>query len=220
MNSSPSARWRRFSLRSLFLLVSVCCLLLGGWSFYIDPFRMQAHSLAVAVRQQGDVVVVPASGPPWCRWIVAKMLGPDAFVEVVKLDLSRRPVDDAALRSLGGLIYLEKLDLDYTQITDASIPVLSSMPNLMSLSLRYDNLSDSSAPTLVKLANLQSLHLTGTHLSDSAVADLSRLPALNELYIRWTQISKAGAERLATSLPKCAVYFDALSIEKKFAPEK
>ena len=97
MISSPSGRWRRFSLRTLFVLISICCVLLGLWSIYVNPFRRQAQSRAAAVRLQGDVVVLPAPGPPWFRWIVAAMLGPDEFVQVVKLDLSHRPVDDTAL---------------------------------------------------------------------------------------------------------------------------
>jgi Leucine Rich Repeat (LRR) protein len=214
MSSAPSGRWRRFSLRTLFLLVSVCCFFLGGWTVYVNPFRLQAQSLAVAIRLQGDVVVLPAPGPPWWRWIVTKMLGTDAFIQVVKLDLSNRPVDDAALRSLGGLAYLQKLDLDRTQITDASIPALVSMQDLMSLSVRYTNLSDRSAPSLAALTNLRTLYLTGTQLTDIAVDDLSQLQALSELYVRWTQISNAAAERLAKLLPRCAIYHSALSVEK------
>jgi Leucine rich repeat len=211
MISSPSGRWRRFSLRTLFILISICCVLLGLWSVYVNPFRRQAQSRAAADRLQGDVVVLPAAGPPWFRWIVAAMLGPDDFVQVVKLDLSHRPVDDAALHSLGGLVYLQSLDLDHTQITDAGIPALVSMQDLMSLSLRYDNLSDHSAASLSQLANLQTLYLTGTQLSDGSIADLAKLTALNELYIRWTQISGPGADRLTKLLPRCAIFHSELS---------
>jgi Leucine rich repeat len=208
---SPSGRWRRFSLRTLFILISICCVLLGLWSVYVNPFRRQAQSRAAAVRLQGDVVVLPAPGPPWFRWIVAAMLGPDEFVQVVKLDLSHRPVDDTALHSLSGLVYLQRLDLDHTQITDAGIPALVSMQDLMSLSLRYDKLSDRSAASLSQLTNLQTLYLTGTQLSDPSIADLGKLTALNELYIRWTQISSPGADRLTKLLPHCAIFHSAFS---------
>jgi hypothetical protein len=212
MSSSATGRWRRFSLRTLFVLVSVCCVLLGGWSIYVNPYRLQARSLASAVGLRGDVVVLPASGPPWYRWTVTTLLGHDAFVQVVKLDLSNRPVDDAALQTLGGLVFLQKLDLDHTQITDAGIPAIASMHDLMSLSARYTNLSDVAARRLAGMTNLETLYLTGTQLTDAAVDDLSKLQALDELYIRWTRITNMGAERLAYLLPHCAVYYAALSV--------
>jgi hypothetical protein len=212
MSSSPQ-RWQRFSLRTLFLLMSVCCVLLGGWTVYLNTFRLQAQSLAAARRLQGEVTVLPAAGPRWCRWVVSMVLGPDSYVEVVKLDLSRRPVDDAALESLAGLVYLQKLDLDRTEISDASMSAIAAMPELMSLSLRYTNLSDRAAPTLARLTNLQSLSLTGTKLTDSSLADLATLQSLTELYIRWTHISDSGADQLRTLLRHCSIYHHPLATE-------
>jgi len=197
----------------MFLVVSVCCLLLGGWMAYINTFRLQARALAAARRLHADVTVLPAAGPRWCRWAVTTVLGPDSYVEVIKLDLSQKPIDDAALQSLADLIYLQKLDLDRTDITDAGLQTIAFMPDLMTLSLRYDHLSDRAATTLAELPNLQTLYLTGTQLTDASLAELAKLDSLSELYIRWTRISDAGADQLRATLPKCLVFHQPLATE-------
>jgi Leucine-rich repeat (LRR) protein len=213
MPPSHPHRWHRFSLRTLLLVMSGCCLLLGGSMAYINTFRVQIQSLAAAERLQGDATVLPAAGPRWCRWVVTTVLGPDSYVEVIKLAVSQKPIDDAALQSLAGLIYLQKLDLDRTRITDVGLQTIAAMPDLMTLSLRYDHLSDRAASTLAELPNLQTLYLTGTQLTDGSVAELAKLHSLSELFIRWTGISGTGAEQLRTALPKCAVYYQPLPAE-------
>jgi hypothetical protein len=190
--------------------MSAFCLLLGGSMAYINTFRVQIQSLAAARRLHGDATVLPAAGPRWCRWVVTTVLGPDSYVEVIKLDLSEKEVDDAALQSLAGLIYLQKLDLDRTKITDTGLHTITCMPDLMTLSLRYDHLSDRATPTLAELRNLQTLYLTGTQLSDASLADLAKLASLSELYIRWTRISVTGADQLRAALPKCLVFHQPL----------
>jgi len=193
-------------MRTLLVMMSICCVVLGGSVPYINTFRVQLRSLAAARRLQGDATVLPAAGPRWCRWVVTSILGPDSYVEVIKLDLSQKAVDDQALQSLAGLIYLQKLELDHVQITDAGMATIAEMPDLMTLSLRYDHLTDRAATTLAELRNLQSLYLTGTQLTDRSLTDLAKLQSLGELYIRWTRISDDGANELHVALPRCAIY--------------
>ena len=199
-------RWHRFSVRTLLIAMSVCCVVLGASVPYINTFRVQLRSLAAARRLQGDATVLPAAGPRWCRWVVTSILGPDSYVEVIKLDLSQKAVDDQALQSLAGLIYLQKLELDHTRITDAGIATIAEMPDLMTLSLRFDHLTDHAAATLAELPNLQTLYLTGTRLTDRSLPDLTKLQSLGELYIRWTGISDDGANQLRAALAHCAIY--------------
>ncbi len=203
--------WRRYSLRTMFVLMTLCCLLVGGWSVYVNPYRLQMQSLAAVNRLQGNSAKTPAEGPTWHRWLVTTFLGNDAFMHVTQVDLAYKQVDDNALRSLSGLIHLERLTLDNTQITDASAGVLRSMPALQFVSMRYTNISDRAAAQLAVLPNLHSAILTGTKITDAAIDDLARQSALKELFIRWTQITNDGAEHLRTTLPNCAIYFHALT---------
>ena len=72
--------WTRFSLRGLFILVTVCCLLLGAWSVYVNPFRQQARSVAALEPLQAEVTTSSVDGPGWQRWLVTTMLG-DAVLQ-------------------------------------------------------------------------------------------------------------------------------------------
>ena len=98
--------WRRFSLRSLFILMTLCCLLFGAWAAYVNPYRHQQRSLAVVNRLQGNTVKAPADGPPWNGWLVTTLLGQDAFMQVTEVELNGKKVTDEELGRLGGLIYL------------------------------------------------------------------------------------------------------------------
>jgi hypothetical protein len=207
----PFPNWKRFSLRSLFVLMTLCCLVFGLWAAYVNPYRLQANSLAVVNRLQGNAAQSPAQGPGWQRWLVTAFLGDDAFVRVTEVDLANRKVDDDSLRSLAGLVYLRKLALDYTPVTHNGVAALRSMRDLEHLSLRYTKVADRAAEHLAALPNLKTMILTGTEVSDAALDDLAKHDHLSELYIRWTQISNPAAERLAAALPNCAIHHHALT---------
>jgi hypothetical protein len=203
--------WKRFSLRSLFVLMTLSCLTAGGWSAYVNPYRQQAQSLATVAKLQGTWRSTNAAGPPWYRWLVTKLVGDNTFIEVTEVDLARTALDDATLRSLVGLTHVEKLTLDYTPITDDGIAVIHSMPKLQSLSLRYTKISDRTAPLLAALPALNTLSLTGTAITDATAKNLSTESALRELFIPWTKITNDGAAQLAQALPGCHIYHQALT---------
>jgi Leucine rich repeat/Leucine Rich repeat len=208
--TSRSFRWKRYSLRSLFVLMTVSCVGLGAWSVFVNPYRLQARSLAEVNRLQGEVRFEPADGPDWHRWLVVNLLGDDAFTHVTQVNLAGRPIDDNALRSLTGLTHLMELNLDHTRITDDGLTAIRSMPELSTLSLRYTPVSNRSAAVLSGLPKLNKLLLTGTKLSDETVAELAKISSLSELYVRWTQITDDGAARLAEALPACTISHHAL----------
>jgi hypothetical protein len=204
------SRWRRFSLRTLFVLMTLCCVVVGMWSIYVNPYRMQRRSLAAVYRLNGTAQLANAEGSRFERWLVATSLGDDAFVNVTEVDLRGRRVDDSALYELAALTHLETLKLDLTQITDDGINVLRSMPRLTTLHLRHTNLSDRAAATLAALPRLDTVYLTGTKLSDKCVNELATRSTMTTLFIRWTRITDEGAARLAAALPHCAVHHHAL----------
>jgi hypothetical protein len=201
---------KRFSLRSLFVLMTLCCVVFGLWAVYVNPYRLQLRSLAAVNRLKGESLVKTAEGSGWHRWLVTTTLGDNSFVNVTAVNLAGRNAGDDAIRSLTGLVHLEELALDYTPITDEGLAALRSMPNLDRLSLRFTNVSDRGVDYLLALPNLHRVMLMGTKVSDDAIPKLSKLQGMSELYIRWTGISNDGAERLRTALPNCAVYHHAL----------
>ena len=202
--------WKRFSLRSLFVLMTLCCFAFGVWGAYVSPYRLQMQSLVALNRLEGSSKPVADEGPGWQRWLVTKLLGDEAFVRIEAVDLSNRKVTAKDLRSLSGLCFLKTLFLDYTKVTDDSLGTLRSMPGLRNLSLRYTNISDPGVKHISALSNLRNVTLTGSKISDGAIDDLARLKQLNTLFIRWTRITSAGAERLQKELPNCEIYHHSL----------
>lgn len=210
MNLSKFRDWKRFSLRTLLLFMTVCCLLLGVWSYSVEPFRRQAASLAMVKDLKGGVETVPADGTWWQRWLVTTLVGPDSYVYATSVSLEGRSVDDEDLRALDGLVHLRELNLDRTHLTDEGMTALEDLQGLNTLSLKFTNVSDQSAEVLVSLSGLDTLYLTGTHITDDAIPKLAKLQTLRELYVRWTRMSDSGAERLRAAMPNCSVYYHSL----------
>lgn len=213
MTTSRFADWKRFRLRTLLLLLTAFCLVLGLLFGYLEPYRQQARSMATLIRLQGEVATEQADGPAWLRWLVTKMLGPNSFVRVTSVKLKGVDSDDDVMHSLAGLAYLRELSLERSRFTDEGAAVLPSLSQLDSLSLKFTNITDHEAKSLEKLAGLKTLYLTSTNVSDAAVPHLAKLHNLEALYIRWTHISESGAQQLRDSLPGCDVYYYPLAAE-------
>jgi Leucine Rich repeat len=204
-------RWSRFSLRGLFIVMTVCCVLLTLWSVYVNPFRRQAESMAALRPVSKSYSVKDFGGPAWHRWLVTKLLGEDSYAIVDDVSLRGLEIDDELMRKLGGLTLLRTLSLEQTQVTDAGLATLDSMRGLRSLSLSYSQITDRGIARLQSLPQLDRLALTGTRITDAAVPDLAKLPAVKILFLRWTDMTDDGAERLRALLPECSVYHEALS---------
>ena len=206
----PILNWKRFSLRTLFVLMTLCCLLFGTWAAYVNPYRLQMQSLAAVNRLQGNSAKTPAKGPGWHRWLVTSLLGDEAFVRVTEVDLAGKKINDNDLRQLGGLIYLEKLSLDYTPITDGGVATLrlDAKPEARFAAIHGHLRSGRRAPG--DAAALAHRVFDGAKITDAGADYLANNKAMEELYIRWTQITDEGADRLAAALPECAIHHHAL----------
>ncbi len=204
------SRWKQFSLRTLLLFMSVCCVLMGVWAVYIQPYRDQAVAYDMVTRLGGNTVTKPGEGSRWHQWLVITFLGRKRFIRIVAVDLSSKQVDDEVLEGLIHLVFLERLVLDRTPITDESVAALERFDQLEELSLRYTSITDSSAESLSKLGGLRTLYLTGTRMSDEAIPHFRQLGALQEVFLRWTDITNQGAAQLTSTLPHCVVHHHAL----------
>jgi hypothetical protein len=196
----------RFSIRSFLVFTAFCCLALGAWSLYVQPYRDQAVSLLRLGEMGGTTTSVGAAGPHWQRWLVEAFVGPQGFVEVRTADLRGRKIIAADVQSLSGLIFLESLRLDRAELNDQNIAAIARMSDLTELSLTYTKLSDEGLRDVIRLSKLEKLHLTGVPVTDDGVALLASMSSINELFIRWTKITNDGAERLRASLPNCRIH--------------
>jgi hypothetical protein len=197
-------------MRTLLVLMSICCVAMGTWSVYVQPFRDQAASLAKVAELGGTTTSVSANGPDWQRRLVETILGKDQFINVQTADLRNCRVNAADVETLAGLRYLKSFLLDRAEVNDSNVAVLKVMSPLEELSLTYTQVSDDGLRQLTQLANLHTLHLTGAPITDASVEELSAMLSLRELYIRWTKISPDGVARLRQALPACAIHHHVL----------
>lgn len=222
-NANPSAarprrgirRGIRFSLRSLLLLMTACCLGLGVWTTYVQPYRNQAAALLLVSQCQGTASVEVDTGPNWHRWLVVSFLGEDKFVQVLAVDLRETNPSEELLRSLGNLRHLRNLYLDRTDMDDTLLRGLTPLKQLRTLSLRYTPITGQGVTSLVELPQLEALVLSGTKLSDADVSSLGKCTELRELYIRWTGMTISGVEQLREALPACEIHHHELATAQR-----
>jgi hypothetical protein len=203
-------RRARYSLRTLLLVMTVSCVLLGTWSVYVEPYRAQANAQGALEANQGlnSIRFVPADGPGWQRWLVETMLGEGHFNHVVMVEFPKGlATDDKLQKHVSRLIGLRELTADYGEITDRGLAALAGQRELEKLSLRYAaGITDAGLAHLSRLSKLQSMHLTGSDVSDASVGLLTNLKSLRGLYLRWTRVTHEGAATLRKKLPNCGIH--------------
>lgn len=216
-------RWFRFSLLTLFVVLTIGCLLLGAVAN-----RAQRQRRAVEkVRAAGGQVfyryqtpanpLFPVPDPPGPAWLVNR-LGIDYFDDVVWVLFSSNseidpisetdPTDDLRtwdLAQLSGFPKLELLDLDGARLSPNDCRALGGLTSLRHLSLTGTNIGDEGLASIARLGSLESLWLGHTQVSDASLDDLARFPKLLELSVVRTQVSPEGVERLQQSLPNCTI---------------
>lgn len=107
--------------------------------------------------------------------------------QVVYLNLSGMPLENADLELLKAFGNLRQLNLNYTPVTDEGLPALGA------------------------LSQLHSLMLTGTGVTAAGIDSLVKLPQLKNLYVWNTEITEEQAKKWASDRPGLAVetgYYD------------
>jgi hypothetical protein len=145
---APKRRWQRFSLRTLFVVVTV----IGGWLAY-EANRIHEQARAVAIIESlGGYVDYDFrrrlgydAEPPGPRWL-RSVLGEYYAAKVIEAQLSRdaptlrgggRPelFTDEHARQIAVLVDLDWLVLDDTKMTDEGLQCLKSLKKLGRLDL-------------------------------------------------------------------------------------
>jgi hypothetical protein len=204
--SRPRRRMLRFSLRFLFVLMTIAALYLGMLTVRA---RHQRAVVAMVLALGGDVGYlhnrpnsqrpkefdskIPAPAPTWLR----NLIGQDYFVTVVFIYLRGTEVTDEQLEMVADLPYLDNLTLDETQISDQGFVHLKKLKNLKVLWLNGTKIEDNGLRSLATLTELTDLHLRDTNITDAGLEHLSGLINLDEwLNLRDTKVSDAGLKHL------------------------
>lgn len=230
MDPIPKRRWFQFSLKSLWVLITVLCGILGAfWHFVIAPAERQRLAVQTVEGLGGQI----HRGSPYDDfWIVGQLrrvLPRDYIDSAGGVFLDNSPAQDQDVARLRGLnqlnsIYIRGtrltdasaphlrslrqlviLDLSGTQITDAGFVELCDLPNMVSLFLDDTEVSDAGLNHLPEQSALQNLSLRNTPVTDAGLVHLSRLSRLKSLDITGTKVTTEGVAQFRAAKPSCLV---------------
>jgi len=207
----PKRRWLQFSLRTLFVVVTVFCIWLGIVTKRARDQQQAVEAIQEAggnvkynygvgaagaterLRWHGGLIEIPLRPPPpppslpgpdWLR----KLIGIHYFVSVVQVYIS--PATKAELEKLKSFKELRVLYCGYCAFTDADLEALGDLTNLQVLTLTW-----------------------GAQITDKGLEHLKGLTNLRQLYLDTTEVTDVGVKKLQRSLPNCEIkrrsYWDA-----------
>jgi hypothetical protein len=191
MTPAPKRRWFAYSLRTLFVVVTVVSICVAWVAYERRQSRhefqiveqLQARNGTVHIEVAGLFDAAEPYGKPnrkrsWWRWALSGLCGP----RVRSLQLAGNPLFDD-LSPLAGLKSLQSLDVQENQVSD--LTVLAQLKSLNYLHLKGTQVND-----LVPLAGLK--NLAAVALDDTQITDLSPLAGrenLEEVWLQDTQVS-------------------------------
>lgn len=204
-------RFFRYSLRTLFVVVTVFCVWMGMIAKAARDQRLAVEAIQEAggtVYYQHQVSVDrvspslsysvlqpswPGFDPPGPAWL-RKLIGDEYFFSVWNIILNGPKINDRDVAAVKRLTKLEILSLKSTNVTDAGLVHLTELTNLQFLCLFKSQFTDAGLEHLKRLTNLQTLDLGSTRVSDTGLENLKGLTNLRELKLENTKITDAGLE--------------------------
>lgn len=233
-SANTSARWYfqpRFSLRTLFFVVTVACLLGGYWMnrairqrtavrrFYeLTAKREPDHGdnlTTMGYRYQGKDQYYKPIVPNWLHPL-RDAIGEEAFGEVTGVQLTNTNATNDDLRYLAVVPTVERVWLDGTKITDEGLCHLLACPNIRFLGLNDIPITDHGLAQISRLTELDSISLNGTKITDAGLEHLAKLTKLKHLWLRKTAITDAGYRKLQIALPECEIQADVPAYFQKY----
>lgn len=220
---SLSLRW---SLRSMFLLMTALALWLG---WFCDRAQRQRRAVASIEEQGGRIIYshqlphievgMPGlqAKPPW----LAQHLGIDYADTVGIVEMIDDKFDDDDLKLLDSLPGVEMIRLHGTAITGrnfdcvgrqkrlhwlvvkdsplegGALQHLAHLPRLKTVYLEGTEVGDEDLRHLVSLGRLEDLSLSETRIGDEGMPFISQLTSLRELHLEKTRITDRGVLQLA-----------------------
>ena len=237
MRFVPTTRWKQFSLGTLFVFLTLLCILFGPWS---DRAHRQRRAVAAISRLGGSVAYRGESWhdfdrrnrtPAWLK----KLIGQDFLDPVTVVSLSGEEfhdedlvcledlpdveeiwipesITDVGLDHLRGMTHLEQVHLHGPGFTDAGLRKLRALPGLRWFTSQDARISDEGLRELSRHSKLQDLHLyTRDHrlpITDAGIRQLLKLKNLRWLILDADKISEGAVKDLQRALPQCDVWIN------------
>lgn len=179
----------QFSIRTLFVVVILCCLPLMWVGTHLERSRRE-KTAARLLERGGAGVEFRAGGPGYLRAVVG-----DRALEVVgAVSFVGRQVTEEQLAAIRGLRGLRELHLMDCRIDGRILETVKSIRSLESLYLSGSLLGDTDLRELRDMPNLKVLVLSETDVSDQDVEDL---PNVRTLGLDCTEVTDQGLHRLS-----------------------
>ena len=186
LSAAPKRRWFQWSLRTLFVVVTVLSVALG---IVLHRARTRREALR-AIDELGGGYSITIGGTAWLRSIVND---DKYFYDISRISFRNtpeRPFTDENLASVIDSINTFKrpklLDLTDTDVTDNGLPHLYRVRNLEGLRLGSTTVADAG-------------------LTDAGLVKLEPLSSLKTLDISNTKATDEGIARFKRSVPGCRV---------------
>jgi len=230
MDSTAKRRRFQFSLKSLWVLMTVLCGLLGAfWHFVIAPAERQRGAAQMVEGLGGAIHRGSPYEDYWIDRQLRKMLPRDYLdsaygvaldsslaedQDIARLEslnqlstvyLRGTRLTDASAHHLRGLKQLHILELSGTGLTDAGFKELCDLPQLISLFVDDTEVSDAGLSHLPGKSKLQNLSLRNTPVTDGGLVHLSHLAHLKSLDITGTKVTTEGVAQFHAARPHCLI---------------
>ena len=143
----------RIGLRTILLVVTVLCVVLGVWS----TRSVRQRRVVAAIQELGGVVEYASDEANSLQTFLAQRLGPDFTFEIYSVDFSETDIHDGNLELISELPSVVSVYLSSTKVTGDGLESLKRLTKLENLSLDRTEVTNGS---LSHIAAVSYTHLT------------------------------------------------------------
>ena len=156
MNATPKRRWYQFSLKTLFVMMTVLCLGPGGYVAYEQTKAREQMAAFRTVNQYGGYFASDQKTPARSQW-ARLILG-----------------DDNAANLTSVLFVQSHPDGRTFTFQDDCLLHLAKLPRIQDVTLTDIAISDAGLVHLARLKSLKAVSLKNTKVTDAGVAELQK----------------------------------------------
>jgi hypothetical protein len=196
-------RWYQFSLRTLFVLVTLCAIACSWLGVRLKQARREREIAAEFQKLGGEVGWSRSKGLYWLQTLLTA--NPSEHVESISLTFCRRLVGDAEIADLHELYWLNDISLNATSITDKGLANVKGLYRLKELQLDNTRVTDTGLESLKDLTKLEFVSLSNTQITDAGLEKLQRLKGLKGLQVLCTKVTSRAVDEFRKALPDCDV---------------
>lgn len=174
MNSnSPKRRWFQYSLKTLFIAITLASLAMG--LLFVSPAQRQRAAVQRVHRLGGSYWYAEVkTKEPWASRQLRKWLPRDFFDKVAGVNLYATPTKDADLSDFRSFTEIQQIDLIGTKVTDSGLVYLRGCKQLRDLSLDGTEITGTGLTHLHQLKQLEKLSITHTKATDASISELQK----------------------------------------------